>query len=50
MPTKVDQIKKMKDFEQQILPKKDIGKNKLLLGTKELAVIERKLRKVMKFI
>jgi len=45
MPTKMDQIKKMRDFEEHIMPKKDIGKNKLLLGTKELAVIERKLRK-----
>ena len=46
MPTKVDQLKKMRDFKDHIINKQDAERSKMLPSTKEVLGIERKLKKV----
>ena len=46
MPTKSDQMKKMREFEDKIIKKKDAEERKLSPGGKEIARIERRLKKV----
>lgn len=50
MPTKSEQFKKMKEFEHHIINKKDAEERKTLPGSKEIARIERKLKKVGQWI
>ena len=46
MPTKLDQLKKMKELKNYVVSKKGSERRTVLLGTKEIARIERKLKKV----